>query len=144
MIVQGAAKSTVMDQLKPFEGHWKGNIGMGPMKFDVDMTWKPFGGRWAEVSYTYTAPSMKLEFRVLMTHNAENKGFDCWMFGNDFPHPDQMKGVMDGKTLVVLHNRENAPDVRFWIDEDKNLVMRILQADGKTEMGKGLLKPVKN
>lgn len=143
---QAAPKpASIMDELKPFQGHWKGEISMGPMELKVDMTWKAFGGRWAEASYTYSSPQMNLEYRVLMTANAENKGFDCWMFGNDMPHPDTMKGVMEGKTLVVLHNRDNTPDVKFWIDESGDLQFRAsMPHENGEEVGRGSMKRVKD
>jgi len=138
-------QKSVMDQLKPFEGRWKGVFTMGQSKMDVDMTWAPFAGRWAEVSYTYSMPNLKLEYRVLMTANAKNDGFDIWMFGNDMPTADIMTGKMEGKTLVVVHNRASTPDVKFSIDADKNMVLTVIMPGEKpTTMGGGVLKPVKS
>src|SRR5215510_1716789 len=86
----GTQKPSILDSLKPFEGHWVGVFAMGTTKLDVDMTWKPFAGRWSEVSYVYSSGPVKLDYRVLMTPNAENNGFNLWMFGNDMPVPEQL------------------------------------------------------
>lgn len=135
---------SLLDSLKQFEGHWKGIFALGSIKMDVDLTWKPFAGRWAEVSYTYTTPKMKLEYRVMVTPNPENKGFNIWMFGDEMPTPDLMTGVMEGKTLNVIHNRQNEPDVKFSIDAQKNLVIRVVSSVEKdTEIGHAALKKVK-
>lgn len=117
---------------------------MGVMKMDVDLTWSSFGGRWSEVSYSYSSGKMKLDYRVLITQNSDNSGFSVWMFGNDMPTPDTMKGAMDGKILNILHERKDQPDVKFWIDGDKNLVMSATSSDEKhKEFARGLLKRVK-
>lgn len=137
-------QTSPLDGLKQFEGHWKGEFTMGTMKMDVDMTWRPFAGRWNEVIYTYTAGQMKLDYRVMISSNAENNGFNLWMFGNDMPTPDQMKGAMEGKVFNIIHLRENQPDLKFSIDGDKNMVMSVTNPSaGNKEIAHALLKPVK-
>lgn len=137
--------ASLMDSLKQFEGHWMGNFTMGTMKMDVDMVWKPFGGNWDEVAYTYSNAKTKLEYRVMMTPKADNSEFGVWMFGNDARTPDPMKGVMDGKTLNILHDRNDQFIVKFSIDDQKNMIMSVVTSDAKhTEIAHGKLTAVKN
>ncbi len=140
---QPAQNPSILDGLKQFEGHWKGVYPMESVNMDVDLNWKRFDEKWVEVSYTYTAKNMSLDYKVMMAANPENKGFYFWMFGNDVPIPDPMTGRMEGKTLVVVHGRGNEPDVKFWIDEKKNMVMSILNSVDNSEIGKATLTPAK-
>lgn len=142
---QPPQKASILDSLKPFEGHWKGAYAMGSIKMDVDLTWRPFAGKWVDVSYVYSTPKMSLEYRVMLAANGDNSGFNLWMFGADSSSPDPMTGHMEGKTLVVVHSRENEPDVKFWIDDKKNFVMSVLSsAEKNSEIAHAVLVRAKD
>jgi hypothetical protein len=141
---QSSEKQTnLLDSLKPFEGQWKGDFKSGETQMDIDMTWKRFGGHWAEVSYTYSTASFKLEYRVLMVANKENTGFSVWSFGNDAKVPEEMTGKMEGGTLVVNRAGKDPLNLKFFLSQEKNLVMSLVtKTDGK-EIARGDLKPVR-
>ncbi|HLO98219.1 MAG TPA: hypothetical protein VK171_06465 [Fimbriimonas sp.] len=133
----------LIDQLKPFEGQWKGEFKSGTTKMDIDMTWKAFGGHWSEVSYTYSTPQFKLEYRVLMTANKENTGISVWSFGNDAKVPEEMTGKMDGSTLVVNRGGKDPFNLKFSLTEDKKLIMSLVTKTDAKEIARGELTKTK-
>lgn len=138
-----AQKPSIWDGLKQFEGHWTGPFKMQTTNLDVDLTWRRFGGHWAEVSYTYTAPSMKLEYRVLMTPNEKGDGFTVWSFGNDAKVPDQMIGRMDGKALKVDRVAKDPFTIQFQVNEKNELLMKVMtQGENPKDLGGAVLTQV--
>ena len=134
---------SLLDSLKQFEGHWKGPFKMQQTAMDVDMTWKSFGGHWVELSYTYTAPKLKLEYRVLISTNEKGDGFNVWSFGNDAKTADLMTGKMESNVLKVDRVAKDPFTIQFSLSDQKELQMKIVtRGDNPKEVGGAVLKPV--